>query len=142
MAIIYGGVLWKGDTGNPPSHEVVSRIIKRTGGSVMVDTFVTSMVPHTLCVWTQKIYGTNIGRSIAAPDVGADVTKKAVIYFRDPDTLEVLFFSYPSPVSADIEVVSAGKRIKLSVVTAITGYLSTLADTVYIPLYGAYLERP
>jgi hypothetical protein len=76
-----------------------------------------------------------------APGVGANIDKVAMIYYRDPNTLKVWCFPYPTPIAADIEAKPTGDVIKDSVVVEIVGYISTLAGITYTPLYGKYYQR-
>lgn len=140
--MVSGSILWVGDSGSPRDNEVFSHAPLGTDyGAYNMTTFTTSLNAHTLCEWRQYgqcYYGTNI---VSPPGVGANVDHKAQIYYRDPDDLRVYQFSYPAPIPADIESTSVGKRIKQSAVVTIVGYLSTLMNKSYIPLYGVYYEK-
>lgn len=137
---LYGGVLWVGDSGLPRNNEVFSRVNLRLIGASPLDTFVTAMLSHTLCLWRQKSYNEILSQAVSPPGAGANVDVRAIIYYRDPADLKVLYFSYPAPVAADVETSNVGKRIKNSVVTAIVGYISTMTGVSYIPLYGVYMK--
>lgn len=143
MATIYRWALaWKGDSGSPGGNDTISRGQPYNLYSA-IEVQGLLIKAHTLC---------NLSHSIAcparqnvpglgSPGTGADITVKAVLYFRDPNTLEVLHFQYPSPISADVEDTPGGKRIKQSAVIEIVGYLSVIANITYVPLYGVYMQR-
>lgn len=131
-----------GDSGGGRSHESLCETGLYAGGSWPgILTLQTAIASHSLCSKGHVIRQTGIGDSEARPEAGANIDNKAVIYFRDPDTLEVLHFGYAAPIAADVETTSAGKRIKQSVVSDIVGYINTFKGTAYVPLYGVYYQR-
>ncbi len=132
---------WIGDTGGNKRHEVDSYIERVAYSWTPMAVFGTAVEAHSLCNWGASIRVKAQSRGTSAPALDANVDKKAIIYFRDPDTSEVLHFSYPSPIAADIEELPSGLRIKNSAVAAIVGYLSTLNSKAYTPLYGLYYQR-
>lgn len=140
-SLLYGGVLWVGDSGLPRNNEVVSKVALRLTGAGPLDTFVTAMLSHTKCLWRQKFYNEILSQVQAPPGVGANVDVRAIIYYRDPTNLEVFAFEYPAPVAGDVEDTGVGKRIKDSVVTSIVGYISTMTGISYAPLYGIYMQK-
>ena len=136
----YWGILtWIGDSGSPPDNHSFS-VVRLTTGTVPLSTFLSAMEAHTLC--NKKMYSIVYTGIFGAgpPEAGANVDKKANIFYRDPTDLSVYCFSYPSPIAGDIEVTPAGKRIKASAVAAIVGYISTMTGVSYIPLHGTYTE--
>lgn len=142
MGTIKHGVLrWRGDIGAPDGHLSKSPIMVVAIGTSEVATFGASMLAHTDCNLAYYGMYRDITSNPAFPGVGADVTKKAVIYFRDPSTLEVLHFNYAAPIAADIETTPAGKRVKQSAVALIVGYINIVSGKSYVPLYGVYYER-
>lgn len=142
MALILktGSILWRGDTGLPRNNQNRSDVGLITGAAALA-TFVIAVEAHSLCniPYSYLIYSYNYNAAI--PGVGANVDKKGIIYFRDPDTLLQLHFCYPDPIAADIETTAYGKRIKQSAVIAITALISTLSGVSYIPLYGVFMQR-
>lgn len=142
MALILktGSLLWTGDTGLPRGHQARSD----TGliiGAAALATFATAIAAKSLCnaSFSYLIYTYDV--TAGAPGTGANVDKKGMVYFRDPDTMEVLHFLYPDPIAADLEDVGWGKRIKKSAVTAIVALISTLSGVSYVPLYGTFMQR-
>lgn len=141
MAILYpGAVIWRGDIGSPRKHEFTSHLFK-TAGFTAVNTFALAVEPHTDCLYAMRIRHQAQEVTQSYPVVGADITKKADIYFRDDATLKVYNFSYPAPIAADIEVTPTGKRIKQSIVVELVGYLETVTGESFSPLYGLYTVR-
>lgn len=134
-------IIWRGDTGSPSEQKTVLPV-----GIFGEDWTVTSVLanavnPHSLCnlAYLQLTRWQDINN--VAPGVGADISKKATIYFRDPDTLKVKHFTFPSPIAVDLEDVGYGKRVKEAIVIEIVGYLSTFFGKTLIPLYGVYTQK-
>lgn len=138
----HGAIIWRGDSGGVGDHHSISvcPVVSLPAGTKLI-AFGNAVKARSLCnfAYYHSIY--TASQTIAAPGVGANTDKKAIIYYRDPSTLEVLHFSYATPIAADIENVGYGNRIKNSAVVAIVGFISTLADVSYIPLYGVYIQR-
>ncbi len=142
MALILktGSLLWTGDTGLPRGHQSRSDTGLIVGAAALA-TFATMIETHSLCnaSFSYLIYTYDV--TAGAPGAGANVDKKGMVYFRDPDTLEVLHFIFPDPIAADLEMTAWGKRIKSSAVTTIVALISTLSGIAYIPLYGTFMQR-
>lgn len=139
--ILHGALTWIGDTGSVGANERNS-IVPLTLSLSALDVFGGSVTAHTECNYGfyHYVYSKNKVTD-EPPGVGADIRKQAAIYYRDPGTLEVLRFYYPTPIAADIERKETGDIIKDSAVVAIVGYISTMTGKSYIPLYGTYRYR-
>jgi hypothetical protein len=136
-----GQFLWRGDIGSEgKKKESISRVDVPLSATA-VQNFMQSVEPHSECNGTYFLYSLWYNWSVGAPGTGANIDKKALIYFRDPADLSVKTFYYPDPIAADIEVTPWGKKIKDSVVSAIVGYLNTMTGLSYVPLYGIYYQR-
>lgn len=138
----YGGklLLW-GDSGLPEDNFSPAYTPDTLQGPEYIKNFANDLESHTICSIPYAINSRIYLNDARVAGVGANMDKKAVIYFRDPDTLLPYHFTYPAPVAADVEDVGYGNRIKNSVVVTIVGYLSTLTGKSYIPLYGVYYQR-
>jgi len=121
-------------------HQSRSDCGKNTG-STPLGTFCTAIESYSECNLTHKYNIVSYDQTLGAPGTGANIDKKAILYFRHPDTLEVLNFQYPAPIADQIESTPWGKRIKADVVIAIVALLSTMAGISYIPMYGIYYQR-
>lgn len=142
MATIrYGNIKLIGDSGSPYGNESFASPVPVEVGWAQLNAFVASFMPHTLCDRRESRLLTRVTATAPPPATGANTDIRVTIYFRDPSTLEVLFFSYPAPVAADIETSPAGKRVKQSAVALIVGYISLVAGITYVPLYGTYKEK-
>lgn len=142
MAFAYNGaIIWIGDTGSPRGNQSKSRIGDFDNVWLASQTFAQALAPHSLCnaAWVEETRW--VSENQDAPGVGADVTKKGILYYRDPDTLKVEHFTFPNPIPADIEDLGYGKRIKKAIVIELVGYLSTVLNKTLFPLYGVYTER-
>ncbi len=135
-----GSLLWRGDLGTVGGNESRSFINNIKGVSAF-GVFVTAIEPYSEANLSAYFLVRSYSQTAGAPGTGANVKNKAIIYFRDPDTLIVDHFCYPAPIAADIEDVGYGKRIKQSSVVSSVGLLSYVTDVVYVPLYGVYMER-
>lgn len=141
MAIAYTGQLvWTGDTGFPTNHKTFTRV-HEVNTVILLRDFALDLKDHSICNFSYRSHTRTDSSLVNPPGVGANVDRKAIIYFRDPDTLEVLHFSYPDPIAADIEETAYGNRIKQSAVIAVVSYLSTATGNSYIPLYGVFTQR-
>lgn len=141
MSLTWGTITWLGDSGSPPDN--LSPVLVRlcTSTQTLYD-FMLAMEAKTLCTYKDLSIVTSFSWEKSPPGAGANVDKKAIIYYRDPDTLEVLKFMYPSPIAADIEETAVGLRIKDSAVATIVGFINTMTGKTYIPLYGKFLQQP
>lgn len=136
-----GVIIWTGDIGQGDGkNEVESRISSQTSAATF-QVFAAAIEPYSKTNLSYYLNTVVYSQTVGAPGTGTNIDKKGVIYFRDPDTLEVLNFQYPDPIAADVEVTPWGKRIKDSAVIAITALLSTMAGVSYKPLYGIYYQR-
>ncbi|MEE9397505.1 MAG: hypothetical protein V3V31_10900 [Methylococcales bacterium] len=141
MADLVRGVLvWRGTMGLPPGNLAYSGFVELTSHAAL-NTFRTNMLSHSTCnvledtsIWTWV-------RDPAIPGVKANVDAKAKVFFRDPDTLKVLNFTYPAFVLGDTISKPAGLRLKDSVVVDIVGYINTATGKSYEPLYGITYQR-
>ncbi len=136
-----GSLLWRGDFGSSsPINESRSDLGPTTGGAAQL-VFTAAIEPYSECNLSHHFIFLTYDQTTGAPGTGANIDRKAVIYFRDPDNLEVLHFDYPAPLTSQIESTPWGKRVKYPVVVDITALLSTLKGQSLIPLYGSYYER-
>lgn len=138
--VIQGYILWKGDTGAIGGNSKITKLGFETETGKL-GAFKNSLRAHSLCNVSDFGFTITISDEIGVPGVGADVSKIAIIYYRDPANLNVSRLVYPAPIAADIETTGLGKRIKQSVVVSIAGYLSTLRGVSIDPLYGTYYEK-
>lgn len=141
MAEDFAYIRWKGDIGGRGSHEVDSYVGRVAYAWSPISTFATSLDAHTLCNKEAIIRVKIDGFAASAPGTDVNIDKRAIIYFRDPDSAEVLHFSYPAPITADLEQMPSGLRMKDSVVATIVGYVSILNSKTYVPLYGLYYQK-
>ncbi len=142
MSVVYHGhVRWKGSTGGRGSHLVESYVQMSNAATAPLLAFARAVGSHTEC--EEVAHTRTIVNAISSPEPGAGVNidEKAVVYFRDPDDWLVYHFSYPAPIAADLEVYPSGTRMKNSAVVSIVGYISTLNEKTYIPLYGLYYQK-
>lgn len=135
-----GQITWQGDSGFPTGNMSITRVNDITTTTLLKD-FAIALKNHSLCNFAWRHHIRTDPRVPLPPGVGANVDEKAIIYFRDPDTLEVLHFGYPAPIAADKETTPYGDRIKQSSVTTLVGYLSTAVGITYEPLYGVFVQR-
>lgn len=141
MAITYSGQLtWIGDTGTPIGNLSITRV-RDMNTIVLLRDFALALNAHSLCNLSYRHYIRTDPYIPAPPGVDANVDEKAIIYFRDPDTMQVENFSYPAPIAADLEDVGYGKVIKESVVIAIVTDLNTATAIDFVPLYGKYYVK-
>jgi hypothetical protein len=98
-----GAIEWLGDSGTPPTNRTLSKVGKRINNKAAFDSFTSNMDAHTKCVWATRIYMTKEFFGASPPATGANIDVKAILYYRDPDTLEVLHFDFPAPIDADVE---------------------------------------
>lgn len=133
-------IIWRGDSGLPRGNYGKTNY-KKNISIATLRTFAIALKAHSLCNRAILQNAFVELKTDVEPGTGANVDKLAVLYFRDPTTLEVLHFSYPAPIAADIEDVGYGKRIKKSAVIAIINDLNTSTGESYEPRYGVYLER-
>lgn len=136
-----GSILWRGDLGSSAKSNESRSFSGPNTDSLTFGTFCNAIEAYSLCNLTHKFWIRSFTQTAGAPGVSANIDKKVVIYYRDPDTLEVLNFQYPTPTVTDIEDTPWGKRVKGPVVTAIVALISTMAGKSYVPLYGIYYER-
>lgn len=136
-----GSLLWRGDIGSSAKANESRSYAGKNTGSLPFGTFCTAIEPYSTCNLTHKFLIRSYTHTAGAPGTGSNIDKKAVLYFRDPDTLEVLNFQYPDPTPTDIESTPWGKRVKGPVVVAIVALISTMAGVSYVPLYGVYYQR-
>ena len=140
MAIYWGVIEWLGDSGSPKSN-LTPMVVPLCLGAAQLSAFMVAMDAHTLCKYKQFNLVYSLGYVQAAPGVNANIDKKAIIYYRDPDDLKVHSLTYPAPIAADIEDTPSGKRIKDSSVATIVGYINTMTGKSYVPLHGVYYEK-
>ncbi len=134
--------VWVGDSGLAPTNESISLLPAFPDNNITpINVLFAAVQEHSLCLGRFLYYTLVYNLEVDPPGVGANVDRKAVIYFRDPATLEALTFTYPAPIAADVEDTQWGKRIKKSVVDDIVGHLSTMAGKSYTALYGVFLQR-
>ncbi len=134
-----GTIRWRGDSGTVGANEVTSLV--RLIDWADFTSFYTSLPSHSLCNVTAVVRHNITTWDLDPPGTAADVSKKAIIYYRDPNDLKVSFLEYPAPIASDIEMTAVGKRIKAASVATIVGYISTMMGISYVPLYGVYEER-
>ncbi len=140
MAIYKGAIIWRGDSGSVGGNETISKVQEFELWASWA-TYVGWLKAHSLCNAATRIrYRVDAGTP-GAPGTGADVGVTAQIFYRDPTNLEVLNYSYPAPIAAEIEDIGYGVRVKKSAVTAIVAELSIIADATYEPLYGTVRTR-
>lgn len=140
MSTLYHGqIVWRGDLGLPEADESLSKVspVLSAGG---LDSLALAVNPHTECNYAYRHFIRTDDATPVAPGVGANVDKKAVLYFRDPDTLKLLTFTYPTPIAADIDRKETGDIIKDAIVVEIVGYINIVTGKSYIPLYGKYYQ--
>lgn len=135
-----GQITWRGDSGNSTGNYAITRVEGIDTSGKLRD-FALNVSDHNLCNFAYRHFIRTTPWYTLPPEAGANVDKKAIIYFRDPDTLEKLHFSYPSPIATDIETTGAGDRIKQSAVILLVGYLSAEVGIAFQPLYGVYTQR-
>lgn len=140
----HGGIQWIGDSGAPQGQQTISlvrSIATPSTGQKMLD-LRGSMLAHSECNTPVVIMVSTYPQTPSTPPgVGANINKRALIYFRDPSDQKVYHFDYPCPIAAEIESTPTGNIIKQATVVIITGYLSTCFGRTLVPLYGVYLQR-
>jgi len=141
MALEAAILRWIGDSGGRGGHQGDSYIRRITYNWTEINTLFTEMNSHTLCNRGAVIRTTFTSFAGSPPGSSVNIDERAILYFRDPDTLEILHFSYPSPIPADLETYPSGIRVKDSAVATIVGYISVLNSKSYIPLYGLYYQK-
>lgn len=135
-------IVWVGDSGLRPANESLSIIPFVHNNNVSEAlTFTTAMEAHTLCNARFTYYTLIYNHQVSPPAAGANVDERAIIVFRDPNTMKVLNFQYPSPIAAEIEDIGYGKRIKKSAVEAVVALLNPLAEKTYEPMYGKFYQK-
>lgn len=136
---IRGNIIWKGDSGSPQGNLSISPMW-HAGGHSSIFTLATALIAHTDCnLASYNSVAIDMVNEVA-PGVGADVSKKAIILYRNTADLKVYRFIYPAPIAADIEDVGYGKRIKPSAVATIVALLGSGFSRTFDPLYGLYTE--
>ncbi len=137
---IYGGLTWVGDSGSPKgnfSRSLITKVLTEA----RLATFATNIKTQSDCNVAYTHHLKDISVTPSAPSMSADVSRVAIIYFRDDTNLKVYHFSFPAPKSSILEITPAGKRIKQSSVIGIVAQIAFVADTEYTALYGVYVDR-
>lgn len=143
MALLnYGGsLLWRGDLGSSAWANECRSDVGLVWGTGRLITFAGNIEPYSLCNLTNYFVVWSYSQTAGAPGVGANIDRKAVIYFREEGDEKVYHFQYPEPLAADIEVTPWGKRIKSAKVIEVVNLIAYAKNKTLIPLYGAYYQR-
>ena len=136
-----GKLIFWGDSGLTQNNLVATVTPLKYMSPLYILNFADSLNPHTLCTIPYAVNMRTYGNGIESPGTGANIDKKAVLYFRDPTDLSIHTFTYPCPPPADIEETGYGTRIKNSVVADIVSWINIFTGKSFEPLYGIYYQR-
>lgn len=135
-----GIIVWKGDSGSHPGN-LARTWVPSLLGATQLNTFATYLSSFTDCNKFEVIQKWMQGFAAGPPGAGANTDLKAVISYRDPDSLIPMQFSWPAVESTSVETTPQGKRLKWLVVTDLVANLSTMAGISYIPLWGGVYTK-
>lgn len=136
-----GTIQWRGDIGSSAKDNVSRSDVGEGVNATTLINLCAAVEPYSTCNLNYYYWILSYNQTLGAPGTGSNIDRKAVLYFRHPDTLAVLNFQYPDPTADSIETTAWGKQIKSVVVAEVVALLSTYAGVSYIPLYGVYYQR-
>jgi hypothetical protein len=146
-AVKKGVVMYRGDTGRPPSNLSTSRISGYAGlTDALLETFVEFLEDVTLCNLSGRSYNIKTTGAEAAPDTDANIDIKAHVYMKNPADDTVVRFSYPAPVEADFEETPEGTRMTADALAAFmvafNACVALTGDNMLVGLYGTKTQKP
>lgn len=135
-----GVIIWRGDLGNPESHYSKSQVSEVIDAAALL-ALQTSLLAFVDCNAAKRSFVASYIGTDSAPAAGANVDRKAVCYFRDPDTLKVHSVTLPAPKSTTVEDTVQGERVTPGSMTAIVAAINTATGKSYTPLYGKVIQK-
>lgn len=134
-----GVLVFRGEFGGTKKNHYLTSSFDNLIGTTELNTLVTALATHTDANIAFKTILSRFEEN-DAEGTGANVDRKAIIYFRHPTTLKVHSLTVPAPVAADVEDTDQGERVKASAVTTIVGLINAATGISYAALHGVVIQ--